>query len=105
MEQQKKDVARYRKGVRYTLVGALIATSAVPFIIMLPILGDMNLVFLLILWPLFLLAARLLPKSFALCVAAFFAIALAVPPYPNYLSITVEKRLHLSFIGFKNVID
>jgi hypothetical protein len=105
MEHQKKDVQRYRRSVRYTLVGALIAMSALPFIFMLPILGDMNFLFLFILWPLFLWAARVLPKSFALCVATFCAIALTVPPYPNYLSITAEKRLHLSFIGFKNVLD
>lgn len=105
MEKRIKDLVQRNRGARYTVVATLIVLSAVPFVVMLPILGDINIAFLVVVWLLFLWAARALPKGVALGVATFFALALAIPPYPNYLSVTADRRIHLSFIGFENIFD
>lgn len=98
---------RYRqsKAARRALVVLLIAVSPIPFIILLPVLGGINIAFLVLVWVLFLWMTQALPRRVRLFAAVLAAIALAIPPYPNYLSITAERRLHFSFIGFENVFD
>ena len=96
---------RKRKIKRYLIVALLIIITAAPSIMMLPILGSLNLLFLLILWPLFLVIVKILPKRFLLLPPMFFAIAMAIPPYPYYFSITDEGHPSFGFIGFKNIFD
>jgi hypothetical protein len=92
-----------KKAKRYLIIVLLIAVSAVPSMIMLPVMGNINLLFLLILWAVFLAVIKVLPKSFLVALSVLFAVAMTIPPYPNYLSVTNDGHFSLGFIGFENV--
>ncbi len=68
-------------------------------------MGDLNLLFLLILWVLLLAVARVVPKRLLVALAVLFAIAMTVPPFPNYLFVTKDGHISFYFNGLKGVFD
>jgi hypothetical protein len=98
----KADRDSIKNGMRYIAVAALIVISAVPWTILVPILGEVNLLFLFSLWALFLVLSKILQKRLVILVSVIFAIAMAIPPVPNYVSVSGE-HLRFSFIGFESI--
>jgi hypothetical protein len=91
-----------KRGIRYIAVAGLVAISAVPWTILVPILGDVNLLFLFFLWALFFVLCKMLQKRSIVLVSVIFSLAMTIPPVPNYISVSGEQ-LHFSFIGFENI--
>jgi len=88
---------------RYWLLGLLVIVSAIPQVLVLPLLGSTNLLFLILLWVLLAIAVLYGRKAIRLATAFLFAIAMAVPPAPNYLWPTNTGVLRFQFIGWANV--
>ena len=98
-----KDRERIKKAARYAAVVMFMAISILPVAATVPISGAINLLFLLILWALLLVAARKLPRRFAISVAVIFALAMTFPPVFTYVSISGE-RPEFRFIGLEHIL-
>jgi hypothetical protein len=88
---------------RYWLLGLLFVISASPQVLVLPLLGSINLLFLVLLWILLCVTILFGPRVLAVLVALLLAVAMAVPPAPNYLWPSNSGALHFQFIGWGNV--
>lgn len=89
---------------RYFLMIFLVLLSAVPQVIVLPILGDENLAFLLLLWVLLGLWCKAASWRWSIAAVVLCAAAMAIPPNPNYFSMSSgEPRFY--FIGLDNILD
>jgi len=90
---------------RYWLLGLLFLISIIPQVIMLPLLGSINLLFLIVVWVILWAFIFLAPKPVAVVIAILAAIAMAIPPSPNYEFPTNTGALHFQFIGWDNVAN
>lgn len=88
---------------RYWLLGLLFVVSTIPQIVLLPILGDINLLFLVAVWVILCASMWMGSKTLAVFVAALGALAMAIPPVPNYLFPTNSGSLSFQFIGWSAV--
>lgn len=89
--------------LRYWLVGLLFVLSIIPQLLMLPILGSINLLFLIAVWVILCAFTLFGPKPLAAAIAVLGAIAMAIPPIPNYAFPDNSGTLRLGFIGWENV--
>lgn len=90
---------------RYWLFGLLFLISIIPQVILLPLLGSINLLFLIAIWVILCAFVLLTPKPFAMAMAALGALAMAIPPSPNYAFPTNTGALNFQFIGWGNVAN
>jgi len=91
--------SKLRRGAAATLV----LLTLVPEALTVPILGYVNLAFTILLWAASIaLSKALKTKSFA--AAVVFAIAMAMPPVPYYVSV-VNGNTHFEFLGLDHVAD
>lgn len=89
---------------RYLLMFFLVPLSAVPQAIVMPVLGDENLAFLLLLWVLLGLWCKAASWRWSVAFAVLCAVAMAIPPSPNYFSVSSgEPRFF--FVGLGNIRD
>ena len=91
--------------MRYWLAGLLFILSIIPQVLTLPLLGGVNLVFLVVLWLVLYAFVMFTRKPLPAVIALLAAIAMAVPPSPNYLFSTNTGSLHFQFIGWANVTN
>jgi|SRR5579885_2001770 len=81
----------------------LILLSFVPQIFVLPLLGEINLIFLLLLWIVFLVLFKLLARGQMLVASILLAVAMAFPPIPNWMWYSNSGELLFRFIGWSNL--
>lgn len=89
---------------RYWIAALLFIVSILPQVLVLPLFGSINLVFLILLW--FVLIATILfgSRLAATMVAVLASAAMAVPPVPYYLWPSNIGVLHLQFAGWGAVL-
>lgn len=89
----------------YWLLGLLFLISVIPQVIMLPLLGSINLLFLIAVWVILCTFVFLTAKPIAIACGALAAMAMAIPPSPNYVFPTNAGVLQLQFIGWGNIAN
>jgi hypothetical protein len=86
------------------VVGFLMALA--PYLVILAVLGSIDFIYFLILWPLTLYISLLTRKfSFIGLIIFFGAVLLATPPIPNYIAYDQGKGLVFRFIAVSEIID
>lgn len=87
------------------LLVVIMIISAIPSIILLPILGDINLIFVASLWILYFVGLKYLSNRLLIYLIIMFSILMSIPPNPNYFVYTNEGNYKFMFIGFQNIFD
>lgn len=89
--------------VRYVLIAALVAASFVPQFLTVGVFGELNLWLLIVLWLVLFACYLKVSKGVAWAATIIGALAMAIPPVPNYVS--VSNGLHLTWIGWGNLLE
>lgn len=90
---------------RYWLIGLLFVISVIPQLLLMPIFGVINILFMIAIWVILCVFTLLGPKLAAACIAVVGAAAMAIPPVPNYLFPTNEGNIQFQFIGWHNLAN
>jgi len=93
-----------RAAARTVLAGMVVLISFIPQAIVSPFLGEINLVFLLLLWIAFLALLRFLTRRQMFFTAAICAMLMAFPPVPNWMWYSNSGGLLLRFIGWSGLL-
>lgn len=94
---------RTKPSMRFWLWGLLFLISVVPQIILAPFLSILNLLFLVALWIVLCAVALLGSRLATTSIAFIWAIAMAIPPAPNYVWFSNTGSLYFHFIGWRGV--
>lgn len=91
--------------IRYLLTTLLILLSLVPQVILLPVLGDINLLFLCVLWGLLLICFLKAPLRVSLGASILGAIAMAITPMPYYVGVSNSGVPYFHTLDWKSILE
>lgn len=89
--------------IRYVLIAALVLVSFVPQFLTVGVFGELNLWLLVVLWLVLFFCYLKGSKGLAWTASIIGALAMVIPPVPNYVS--VSNGLHLTWVGWSNLLE
>lgn len=91
--------------LRYFVVLLLFVLSVIPQVILLPILGDTNLLLLIAIWVVLFLSFVVRSKTFVITLSGIAALLMAIPPMPNYVFPSNLGVIQFQFIGWDGILS